>query len=162
MAQRVWRSCFFFALLVLVATLAGCSLGSQGSSRTPTATSHAKTATAAPGGAPTATPTPATACSGQAPAVPLPAEVEQVGKTTTRGAATSCAYRVALDLQTAASFFRNQMVASGWSLLKEQPEGAQSVGQEYFQGQSFATIILDQHGNDPQTTDIYITVETST
>jgi hypothetical protein len=139
----------------------GCATGSQANSRTPTVTAPAKTGTAGPGSTPLATATPATACDGQFSDVLLPANAMQVGKTTTKGATTDCSYRVALDLQTTANFFKNQMGAATWTLIKEEPQGPGSVGQEYFKAQSFVTIILTQHGSDTQTTDIHITVEVS-
>lgn len=159
--QRFWRFVLFPMLLVLLLLLVGCSSGSQSSSRTPTVTGPARTGTAVPNLTSSATATPATACDGQVSDVMLPANAVPVGKTSTKGATTNCSYRVGLDVQTAAGFFRNQMAASGWTLLKELPEGPGSFGQEYFKGQRFATIILTQHGNDAQTTDIHITIEVS-
>lgn len=160
MVSRFWRFFYVFSLLlILLLVLGGCASGSQASSHTPTST--AKTGTAGPGDTPPATATPATACDGQFSDVLLPANAVQVGKTTTKGATTDCSYRVALDLQTTASFFKNQMGAATWTLIKEQPQGPGSIGQEYFKAQSFVTIILTQHGSDAQTTDIHITIEIS-
>ncbi len=162
MVSRSWRFFYVFSLLVtLLLVLAGCASGGQASSRTPTVTAPSKTGTAVPGDTPLPTATPATACDGQFSDVLLPANAVQVGKTTTKGATTNCNYRVALDLQTTASFFKNQMGAATWSLIKEEPQGPGSIGQEYFKAQSFVTIILTQHGSDTQTTDIHITVEVS-
>jgi hypothetical protein len=162
MFQRFWRFVFILpAAVLLLAILTGCSSGGQSNSRTPTSTSPGVTSTAGPDGTPSATSTPATACNSQFSDVPLPNDAVQVGKTTTKGATTNCAYRVALDVPTTASFFKNKMSASGWKLLKEQPQGPGSLGQEYFKAQSFVTIILTQHGDDTQTTDIHITVEIS-
>ncbi len=161
MLERSWRFVLFPVLVVLLLLLVGCASGSQSSSRTPTATGPARTGTAGPNLTPSATAPPTTACDGQVSDVVLPADAVPVGKTSTEGATTNCAYRVRLDVQTAAGFFRNQMGASGWTLLKEVPEGPGAFGQEYFKGQRFATIILTQHGNDTQTTDIHITIEVS-
>jgi hypothetical protein len=161
MFQRLWRFFLVVPVLVVLLMLTGCSSGGQSSSRTPTVTAPDKTGSSGPNTTPSATSTPATACNGQFSDVPLPANAVQVGKTSTKGATTNCAYRVSLNVQTAAGFFRNQMGAAGWTLLKEQAEGPGAFGQEYFKAQSFVTIILTQQGSDPQTTDIHITVEVS-
>jgi len=168
MSQYTRRLCYIFSLLalLLVSALAGCSSTATSAPPQATATRAAGTPTTPPGGIPTpggtASPTIAgAACGGQLGDVILPANAVQVGSTETTGATITCAYRIPQDVQTLDTFFKTQMKKSGWTLLKDNPEGPQALVQEYFHAQRFATLTLSQHDSDAHTTDVTVTVESS-
>ncbi len=161
-----------FALLALlmIAALAGCEQGANGTGQKATATSGPRaTSTTRPGGTPGAngtppsggTPTPTAACDGKLSDIILPDHAVQVGPTGTAGATTSCAYRISQDLNTLNAFFKTQMSKQKWRLLHVSAEGPLGLVQEYFKGQRFATITLTQHEADTHTTDVTISVEAS-
>ena len=172
MAQPTRRLGVVFILLalVMIATLAGCSSGTNGTTNKATATSgpHA-TATTRPGGngtptsggTPSPTAKPITACGGTQSDITVPANAVQTGHTTTTGATTNCDYRIPQDLQTLDTFFKTQMVADGWTLLHDDPEGPLGFTQVYFKAQRFVTITLSQHQSDTHTTDVTISVESA-
>jgi hypothetical protein len=148
--------------LVMITALASCSSGPNGISQKATPTSSPRaTATSQPGGTPSATPPPPSACGGTLSDILLPERAVQIGSTKTTGATTSCAYRVSEDVQSLDTFFKTQMGKSGWRLLHDDPEGPQGFAQVYFKKQRFATITLTQHESDTHTTDVTISVEAS-
>ncbi len=172
MQPPTWRWGAVFALLALlmIAALSGCLSNTSGTTQKTTPTSGPRaTTTSTPGGngtpvsggTPTPTSTPLTACAGKLSDIVLPAQAVQVGTTVTSSATTNCDYRVSQDLKTVDTFFKTQMVKSGWTLLHDNPEGPVAMVQQYFKKQRFATISLSQHGADTKTTDITITVEAS-
>jgi hypothetical protein len=153
---------FVLSALVMLAALAGCSSSPNGVVQKATATSSPRvTATSQPGGTPSTTATPPSACGGTLSDILLPERAVQVGSTQTAGATTTCAYRVSEDVQSLATFFKTQMGKSGWRLLHDTPEGPLGFAQVYFKKQRFATITLTQHESDTHTTDVTITVESS-
>ncbi|HEU5368311.1 MAG TPA: hypothetical protein VFU69_07600 [Ktedonobacterales bacterium] len=150
------------AALMMMAALAGCTSSPNGVAQKATATTSPRaTATSQPGGTPSATATPPSACGGKLSDILLPERAVQIGSTQTAGATTSCAYRVSEDLQSLATFFKTQMGKSGWRFLHDTPEGPMGFAQVYFKKQRFATITLTQHESDTHTTDVTISVESS-
>lgn len=163
--QRPWILSCLLALLCLL-LVAGCTSGNQSNqkpaaTKTPPKTTVTQTGTAAPNATPSATATPIAACNGKLPSVVVPDGSTLVGAVTTTGATTGCAYRVKQDLKTVDDFFKTQMGARGWTFLNERQEGPLAMVQTYFQNQTFATITLSQHDQDPHSTDFTISVETS-
>lgn len=148
--------------LMMMAALAGCTSSPNGVVQKATATTGPRaTPTSQPGGTPSATATPPSACGGMLSDVLLPEGAVQIGSTQTAGATTTCIYSVSQDLQSVDTFFKTQMGKSGWRLLHENPEGPMGFAQVYFKKQRFATITLTQHESDTHTTDVTISVEAS-
>jgi hypothetical protein len=147
---------------------ASCSSSNPGTNQQATATGKPGKPS---GGQPSGTPAPShtvnptstavAACNGQLSDIIIPTDAAALGAPQTNGTTISCMYRIPHDLKTVDAFFLMQMGKSGWTFLSDAPAGSQSLAQEYFKGQSFATIILTQHGMDTHTTDVTIAVETS-
>ena len=165
--QRLYVIAALLALLLLSA-MASCSSSSPGTSQQATATGKAgrppggqPSGTASPGHTVSPTSTAVAACGGQVTDVVVPTNAVLLGSPQKSGATVTCMYRISQDLMTLDTFFKTQMGASGWTLLSDNPAGPQSMVQEYFKGQSVATIILTQPGSDTHITDVTIVVETS-
>lgn len=162
--QRPWVFSCLLALLCLL-LFVGCTSNQSNhkptATKTPPKTTVTTTGTALPSGTPSATATPIAACEGKISSIVVPDGSTLVGKVTTTGATIDCAYRVKQDLKAVDDYFKAQMGTRGWTFLNEVPEGPLAMVQTYFQGQTFATISLSQHEQDPHTTDFTISVETS-
>jgi hypothetical protein len=174
MAQPTRRQGVVLILLALamIAMLAGCSSGTNGTTQKASPTSGPRaTATTKPrgngtppaGGTPSPSPTatPVLACGGTFTDIAVPANAVQTSHTATTGATTSCGYRIPQDLQTVDTFFKTQMGTGGWTMLGDDPEGPLGFAQTYFKAQRFATITLSQHASDTHSTDVTISVESA-
>lgn len=162
--QRSWVFSCSLALLCLL-LFVGCASNQSNhkptATKTPPKTTVTQTGTVLPSGTPSATATPIAACEGKIASIVVPDGSTLVGKVTTTGATTDCAYRVKQDLKTVDSYFKTQMGARSWTFLNETQEGPLAMVQTYFHNQTFATIALSQHEQDPHTTDFTISVEIS-
>jgi hypothetical protein len=171
MSQRSRHlACLCCALALLLLSAASCSSPNPGTSQQATATSQPGKPS---GGQPSSTPTSShtvspsptntarAACDGQLSDIIIPTDAVALGTPQKNGTTVSCMYRIPQDLKTVDTFFLMQMGKSGWTFLSDNPAGPNSMTQEYFKGQSFAAIILTQHGMDTHTTDATIEVETS-